>query len=146
MVVKRFIIILSLILTATIGFAAGDVLYKWKDAEGNTKYGDRPPKGIPFERIKVRSSGNNNSTAAITQKLGESKQDNSDVQSQLDKAKEQMNQMCKIAKANLSTLNTASRISVVADDGGKRLMTDEERAAKKAETQQKVKEFCADES
>ena len=121
--------------------AAEDVLYKWKDAEGNIKFGDRPPKGVPFERIKVRRSKSTGSASAITEKLDAKKQDNSDVEEQLSKAQQQMAEACKIAKANMNTLNNASRIKV-AVEGGTRLMTEEEKEAKKKETQRQIDEYC----
>ncbi|PWK44451.1 DUF4124 domain-containing protein [Pleionea mediterranea] len=125
--------------------AAEDVLYKWKDAEGNIKFGDRPPKGVPFERIKVRRSKSTGSASAITEKLDAKKQDNSDVEEQLSKAQQQMAEACKIAKANMSTLNNASRIKV-AVEGGTRLMTEEEKEAKKKETQRQIDEYCNSQS
>ncbi|NVJ51483.1 MAG: DUF4124 domain-containing protein [Gammaproteobacteria bacterium] len=117
------------------------VLYKWKDAEGNIKYGDRPPKGVPYERIKVRDS-KGNAPAPITEKMKAEEQDNKNVREQLNKAQEQMNQACKIAQANLKTLATATRIKVTGDDGEPRMMTEEERSAKKLEMEDKVKQYC----
>ena len=122
--------------------AAEDVLYKWKDAEGNIKFGDRPPKGVPFERIKVRRSKATGSASAITEKLDAKKQDNSDVEEQLSKAQQQMAEACKIAKANMSTLTNASRIKVTTENGDSRLMTEEEKEAKKKDTQRQINEFC----
>ncbi|MEE4245088.1 MAG: DUF4124 domain-containing protein [Kangiellaceae bacterium] len=124
--------------------SAESYLYKWRDAEGNIKYGDRPPKGFKYERIKVRNSQTGKSSAPITQKLGEKEQDNSDITKQMNRANEQMKQGCKIAKANLKTLNTASRIKKTEADGGSRLMTPEEIEAKKAEMRQKIKDLCED--
>ncbi|WMS88368.1 DUF4124 domain-containing protein [Pleionea litopenaei] len=122
-------------------FAASGVLYKWKDADGNIKYGDRPPKGVPYERIKVRDSKGNAPTP-ITEKMEAKEQDNSNVREQLDKAQQQMNQACKIAKANMKTLETATRIKITGEDGEARQMTEEEREKKKAEMQEKIKQFC----
>ncbi|MDF1779678.1 MAG: DUF4124 domain-containing protein [Alcanivoracaceae bacterium] len=32
-----------------------DVLYRWKDKNGNWQYGDRPPKGVEAEIVKKKS-------------------------------------------------------------------------------------------
>lgn len=128
--------------SANLALAADNVLYKWKDAEGNTKYGDRPPKGIPYERIKVRASKSGNAAVPITQKLDAPKQDNSDVEKELSKAQQQMVEACRIAKANLQTLNNSRKIRVPAEDGGSRLLSDDEREEKKKETQEQIDNFC----
>ncbi len=128
--------------SANLALAADNVLYKWKDAEGNIKYGDRPPKGIPYERIKVRQAKSGSAAAPITEKMDAPKQDNSAVEKELSKAQKQMAEACRIAKANLQTLNNARKIRIAADDGGSRLLSDEEREAKKKETQEQIDNFC----
>ena len=129
--------------------AAGNVLYKWKDKDGNIKFGDRPPKDVPYERIKVRNADSGgSSTSAITEKLKQKEEDdeNKDVKKQLSKMQEEMKAACKAAKANMQTLNNAKLIKIPAEEGGTRLMTDEERAAKKEETQRQIETYCDGES
>lgn len=142
---KSLLLIIASLVT-TVALAAGDVLYKWKDADGNTKFGDRPPKGVPYERIKVRQSKGGQSSTAITEKMDAQKQDNSDVEKQLSAAKEQLNQACEVAKINMKTLNTSGKIKVAAEDGGTRYLTDVEIEEKKKETQEQIDEFCNDKS
>jgi hypothetical protein len=130
---------------ANLAFAADDVLYKWTDADGNTKFGDRPPKGVPFERIKIRKSKSDTATTPITEKVNAPKQEDSEVQNSISKVQQQMAEACKVAKANLKTLNTARKIRISTDDGGSRLLTDEEREAKKKETQEQIDTYCKNE-
>ncbi len=122
--------------------AEQEILYKWVDADGITQLSDRPPKGVKYERIKVRKSSSGETTSSTGQSVKTDSEENAEVKQQISKAQAQMAEACKVAKANLHTLNTASRISVGADDGGKRLMTEEERAAKKKETQASIDNFC----
>jgi hypothetical protein len=128
--------------SANLALAADDVLYKWTDANGNTKFGDRPPKGVPFERIKVRKSKSDTAATPITEKVNTPKQDNSDIESQFSKVQQQMAEACRVAKANLNTLNTARKIRITTDGGESRLLTDEEREAKKKETQAQIDNYC----
>ena len=136
--------LLALILcfVSMLALAADGVLYKWKDAEGNIRYGDRPPKGVPYERIRVRGADSGDASAPITEKMEAKKEDNKDIKDQLEQAKKQMAEACRIAKANLKTLDTATRIKTVGEDGKERLMSDAERAEKKKDMEEKRKRYC----
>ncbi|WP_144395511.1 DUF4124 domain-containing protein [Pleionea sediminis] len=135
---RQTIIAAVLAITTSLVFAGSNVLYKWKDAEGNTKYGDRPPKGVPFERIKVRGS---NSSAAITEKIEAEENPQTDAQKEVAKMQAQITQACKIAKTNMETLNSGSRIK---KDGEDRMLTEEEIEQKKVETQKQIDNYCAE--
>ena len=46
---------LLLLLAAVLAFAASAQVYKWKDAEGRTHFGDRPPPDAKTEEVKIRT-------------------------------------------------------------------------------------------
>ena len=47
--------LLLLALSAATGSAAATEVYRWKDANGITQYGERPPEGVQSERVALRA-------------------------------------------------------------------------------------------
>ncbi len=48
----------SLLLLSLCGFASvasATEVYRWKDANGNTQYGERPPEGVGAQRVALRA-------------------------------------------------------------------------------------------
>jgi hypothetical protein len=48
--------LLLILLCAVAGVATATEVYRWKDANGVTQYGERPPEGIKAERMDVRAA------------------------------------------------------------------------------------------
>ncbi|MCO7225300.1 DUF4124 domain-containing protein [Pleionea sp. CnH1-48] len=129
----------------TLSTAEKKPYYKWKDSEGNVQYGERPPKGVKYEIIKIHS-GKKNSRAsakpAATQTDTSQQAEDNSLHNELRKAKERIDEGCRVAKINMETLKTASRIGVDDGQGGRRLITAEEKAKKMEETQKQIDRYC----
>jgi len=116
-VVSVFVILVS------VNLMAGEkIMYKWTDDKGEVHYSERAPKGVEYKRIRTYVDSNASSPAPV--KLPKTP----------DEAKKSANsydtwrvENCTIANQNLDMLNTAKRISADDGQGGKRLMTDEEK-------------------
>lgn len=47
--------LLVLALAGLAGVADATEVYRWKDANGNTQYGERPPEGVTAQRVALRA-------------------------------------------------------------------------------------------
>lgn len=138
----------TLILSLLVFFnnaSAETFQYKWKDANGEVHYTERPPaNGIAFETIRIKTHVSNQSTAPSTNTDKAPQEKVADEQDK--KYNDWRQENCKRAMKNLDVLENAGRISQDDGQGGTRLMSDEEKQEKiKTMTEQKEK-YCSENS
>jgi len=123
---KQIIILLFSILFLAVStdvFSAKKVMFKWTDNKGEVHYSERAPKGVEYKKITTHV--NENAVTKIAQEAVAAKKP--DISNNYNNWKDEN---CTIAKQNLDILKNSARIGVDDGDGGKRLMTDEEKQAK----------------
>ena len=133
----KTIAFIATILASQSIFSAEQIMYKWKDENGEIHYTERAPKGIEYTRIRTYVDSNN-AAPAKTPKL------NADVKKEEKESSygTWRQENCTIANQNLEMLKTASRIGVDDGQGGKRLMTDEEKAKQIAQMEEQKEKYC----
>ena len=130
-------------LISAVNVSAESYTYKWKSADGEVHYTERPPAvGIPFTKIRVKDDGRKGQTQS---KLETSSSENA-ASKKDDAYKGWREDNCKIANQNLDVLENSGRISTDDGQGGTRLMTDEERKAKVEKMKAKKDKYCAEDS
>lgn len=122
-------------------FAAEQYIYKWKDTSGQVNYTERPPEaGIAYQKVR----------RVVDEKAGDARLSQSDNTSviekrdaeQEDKYASWKEQNCKIANQNLDVLQNAARINKDDGKGGKRLMTEEEKAQQIKKMTEQRDRYC----
>ena len=117
--------------------ATDQYIYKWKDTQGMVHYTERPPApGIPYERVRRPKDKGKPQAPAAAQPAEAAQAAQDDSYGSWKK------ENCKIAQQNLDVLQNAARIAQDDGQGGKRLMTDEEKADKIKQMNQQVEKYC----
>ncbi len=136
-----YVFIFLLILIASFSLSAEEkILYKWTDDKGEVHYTERAPNGIEYTKIRTHVESGGATAANLPVKpMNQAK----------DEPKEGLygtwrKENCTIANQNLEILKEASRIGVDDGQGGKRLMTDEEKAAKITAMEQQRDKYCTE--
>jgi len=125
--------------------------YKWTDAQGNVHYSQRPPQNKSYEKIKTPKYRPSPSTAprpapastsATASNSGGSDSDSGEDILEKERANniEIRKKNCEQSKHNLNAFSTYRRIKET--DGTVRSITDVERAERKRQAEQGIKEFC----
>ena len=117
-------------------FAAKKIMYKWTDEQGEIHYSERAPKGVEY--TKIATYVNENSITKDTAKVPDAKV-KTDISSGYNNWKDEN---CTIATQNLDMLKNTARIGVDDGDGGKRLMTDEEKQEKINKMVEQQNKYC----
>jgi hypothetical protein len=138
-------IFLSSVITASLLFSfaqAESYMYKWKNANGEVQYTERPPApGVKFQRIKVKNPSSGESpNYAKTEKTEGQDQEKPEGEAYGGWKKDN----CDRANKNLDILQNAGRISQDDGQGGKRLMSDEERQAQIVQMKALKDKYCSD--
>ena len=129
-----------LLLGLVADVSAEKYMYKWKGDDGEIHYTERPPQGVPFEKIRVQA----NKADAQPTKPVKAHQDTPLNSSKKDSAYETWRaENCQIAIQNLDVLRNAGRISQDDGQGGTRLMTDEEKQANIQKMEQQKEKYCS---
>ncbi len=146
------------LLTAITAFAmnaaiAGEVIYKWKDSNGNIKYTQsKPPSGIDYVTIRNRTSTKTDAVETVVTKSEvvdpvAEEQDKVIAAQNADKNRvdainaQRAEKNCIISKNNLEALNRSTRIQIE-ENGERRMLTDEERNKRLKEAQDNINKFC----
>jgi len=135
-----YLLIFLLTLIASFQLSAEEkILYKWTDDKNEIHYTERMPKGgIKYTKIRTRVDSGSISAAKLPVKP-------------MNQAKEEpkkgaygtwKEENCTIANQNLEILQEAARIGVDDGLGGKRLMTDEEKAEKVSTMEKQRDKYC----
>lgn len=128
--------------------ALADTFYKWKNAEGVWNYGEHPPQGVEAIAVNTTSGRDNPSAAENPEDSDESGDTESTgemeyfVTETAKVSKEEKDRLCKAAKANLETLESAAVIRKRDADGSVIEITDEERQTEIDNAKQTIKDFC----
>ncbi len=139
---NRILAIISAVLafSSANAIAAEKIMYKWKDSNGEVHYTERAPKGIEYTRIKTYVD----SSAAVSSKSPAKAEAEAKAKSpEASKAYTSWRQEnCMRANENLDILKNAARIGVDDGQGGKRLMSDEEKAAQIKDMEAQRDKYC----
>ena len=139
---NKLLIILSslLILGTSVSVLAGEkIMYKWTDEKGEVHYSERAPKGIEYTRIRTYVDSSK-AASSPAPKLPEKQ---TKLENKKDSYGTWREENCTIATQNLEMLQNAGRIGVDDGQGGKRLMTDEEKAEKIAQMKEQQEKYCS---
>jgi len=134
----RFRVLLSsviFLLSANLS-AENKITYKWTDDEGEVHYTERPPKTGEYTKIIThvdKSSVVKTAPKPVSQPEAEEKKDSYGTW---------RDDNCKIANQNLDILQNAARISVDDGQGGKQLMSDEQKQEKIAQMEKQRDKYC----
>ena len=116
--------------------AAEKITYKWTDDNGEVHYTDRAPRDREYTKIRTyvdeKNANTNRATVLDNDKTAEKK----------DSYGTWRDENCTIANQNLDILANAGRISTADGDGGKRLMTDEEKQEKISQMETQRDKYC----
>jgi hypothetical protein len=164
------LLILSLALAFSGGAAAQ--LYKWKDANGRTRYGDTPPPGVNATQLRngpasgyappsapeseARDEKNDksekNGKAAKEEKLTpeqafqkrQKERAEAEQKAQKERAEADMKrQNCQAAQTQLRLMESGQRVSTLNAAGEKVFMDDAQRAAETSRAQKAVSDWCS---
>lgn len=126
--------------------------YKWVDDHGVTQYSQRPPPAGHYQEMKMRAPTPSDE-GQQAQPKAQDKQPKQDSKAaappntppdKLSPAERQaaMRQNCQLARERLSQLASHGRVRYTAADGSVRVMSEEERQAKLAESRKMANEMC----
>ncbi|KUJ79633.1 DUF4124 domain-containing protein [Microbulbifer flavimaris] len=155
---------LATLTTLTLTLAAhADGIYKWVDENGVVHFGSQPPqkekqvevvRKPKSERYRQWESEQMATQAAVKSEAGSEdkaeqqaaeaapNQQESEVK-QLTKAEMAVRaQRCRLARTNLESLTTHSRVREIGTDGKQRVLPEEERQARIARAKQIIQENC----
>jgi len=116
------------------------IMYKWTDDKGEVHYTERAPKDVEYTVIRTHVE-----TGSLSKKKTSVSDTNASVDQQ-DQAKSYKNwrsENCTISNQNLDILMNAKRIGVSDGQGGKRLLSDEEKAEKIAAMTKQKDKYCS---
>lgn len=118
--------------------AAEKIMFKWTDDKGEVHYSEQAPKDYEYVRIRTYVDSNTATsskapTAAMNQEKAEEKKDSYGTWK---------DENCTIATQNLDMLENAGRIGIDDGQGGKRLMSDEEKQEKITQMEQQRDKYC----
>lgn len=135
------LIALTLMLSSTAAYSLG--VYKWTDEKGHVYYGQTKPTDFKFSEVNApppppMDSPDLNKPFAdqIRSKATGSKPPPPAETAQSKAAK------CKIARTNLTQLQTNARIRLANADGSATIMPEDQRQAKIAESKKQIEFYC----
>lgn len=109
-------------------------IYRWTDDAGNTHFGSNPPTGMNAEPVTTgRTNTVETSSEQSAEKDAEKEAKSADQQSKQKpdpKRKEIRQQNCEAAREALTTLDQNARVQVM-EDGERRYLSPEEKAAER---------------
>lgn len=125
---------------------AAEVLYRWKDDQGNPVHSDRPPpQGIDYEVISTGSSMVRTVEAeegAVPLEVKPSASNDFEPV-EIKKTKIEKNpEYCQRARENLATLDSNVRIRMRNDQGEVRFLTEEERDIERQKAHISMENYC----
>jgi hypothetical protein len=126
---------------------AGEVVYRWKDAEGNQVNSDRPPpEGIKYETISTSSSmvhtvDPEGSAAPSTAKPAAGKEASTTTVAKAP-APQKNPEYCELGRNNLAQLDTHARIQMRNEKGEVYFLNEEEKAVERKKAMDTIKAYC----
>ncbi len=134
----RALFIIVFIFTSLNVSAKEKFMYKWNDDKGEIHYTERAPKGIEYTRIRILVD----STATASNKLPIATSSPESQEKKKSSYGTWRDENCTAAKQNLDILKNAARISVDDGQGGKQLMSDEQKQEKIAQMEEQKTKYC----
>lgn len=155
---KRLILVI-----AALAFSAGAAaqMYKWKDSNGRTRYGDVPPPGVDATPLGGRTSAPPPPPAAEPAKAEATKAEKplspeeafrkrqEERKAAEDKAAQERTQAqakhqnCERAQSQLRMLQSGMRVSTVNAAGERTFIDDQQRAQEIQRAQKSVADWCS---
>jgi hypothetical protein len=149
-------------LAAALAFSAGAAaqMYKWKDANGRTRYGDTPPPGVDATRMRGPSSyappaaagdakngkGDKKDKPLTPEQAFEKRQKeraDADEKSAKERAEAESKRVnCEQAQAQLRSIDSGQRMATINAAGERVYLDDDQRAAARSRAQQAVGDWC----
>jgi hypothetical protein len=150
---------------AALAFSAGASAqaYKWKDANGHTRYGDTPPPGVAATQIrgpsripapepaaeakdeKADKAGKAEKPLTPEQAFRKRQQDRAAAEDKAAKERadaEAKKSNCQTAQTQLRLLESGQRVSTLNAAGERVYLDDGQRAAETARAQKAVSDWC----
>jgi len=149
---------------AALAFSAGvsAQAYKWKDANGHTRYGDTPPPGVAATQIrgpsripapepaeakdeKADKAGKAEKPLTPEQAFRKRQQDRAAAEDKAAKERadaEAKKSNCQTAQTQLRLLESGQRVSTLNAAGERVYLDDGQRAAETARAQKAVSDWC----
>ncbi len=139
----------SILLLAMAGAQAA--MYKWKDAHGNTQFGQFPPAGVEAERMKApRTPAPSNQSGSSLQdrvKALEEKQGQDREKAQMEKEEKeraaQLKQNCDNARKTVQLLERGGNRRYRMPDGTVKRLDEKETRRRIDESKKYLKENCS---
>jgi len=117
---------------------AGDPVYKWKDANGESHYSQQPPEGIKYETITTAGASTTNPASSSSQDAGTAQDASGPTPADTDRKK-----YCDTARKNVDLLTSKPMVSMdIHGDGKPVALTPEQQTAQLAFAKQQVAGFC----
>lgn len=130
------------ITAASVAYCEPSGHYRWKDAQGNTHYSDRPPEGTQSEFIKHATGKRAKPPAEESaEKAAAAEQDPTAGKRKMEVLPEKDSKLCKQARSNLEAL-AGTRIRITEPDGSQRILTDEEKEEQKINARKIIDMHC----
>lgn len=149
-------LLFALLATAATGVTAQ--VYEWRDARGNTTYGDRPPPGIearpvggmassaappPADDIAIPGPANDiGERVEAMRKLREAGQQERVAAEREREQEKQRAHQCEQARNQLAALESGQRVTRFATGGERVVLDDDARADDAARTQDFITRHC----
>ena len=135
---SRLMLALILCSIALSGSTWAGEVYRWKDAQGVTHYGDRKPEDANAERLDVHVPP---PAAPVEAHATSSEQVPTDPAAAAEKRKQDRAMWCERAKRNLEVLTQAENVSI-RSEGSTEAMTAERRQLEIEANQRAVAQYC----
>jgi len=137
------------LLMALLALPASAAMYKWNDANGETRYGQFPPAGVNATRIKADADPK---SAPARKPLEEQVKELDKQMEQQKAAKEEAaaktqnaairKQNCENARSNVDQLHYGGHRLAEMPDGSYERLTEEQKQEMIKKNQEAIKEFC----
>jgi hypothetical protein len=136
----------ALLTLSSFGANNGEVVYRWKDAQGNPVNSDRPPpQGTEYEVISTSSSMVREvdpAEGAVPLKVKPTVSNDFNPVEAKKPAVEKNPEYCARARDNLVQLDSHARIRLRNDQGEIRYLTEEEKTAERKKAEDIIKVHC----
>ncbi len=137
---------MALLLVAVSGVAGAEI-YKWTDKQGVQHYSEQPPRGDKYEKIKPSYAPASPPVAAEPQNTPSAGKATDPDRARQERAHQEESakisrQNCTTVQQRLTDLESARRINFQDAEGNVKLLTEDERLAKVAETKKLIEEYC----
>ena len=160
---KRPVRFIVLILGLSVVLSASAQIYQWKDKDGRTHFSDQPPANQPGVQVQTHktqppatrpNAGEGNTEPAAATPVPArvpARQRDEEFRKRRDAAAEaereaaraeQREQDCQRARTQYAVLNSGQRIAWATEDGGRKILDDEERAAETARVEELIGTLC----